>query len=164
MMKDCRHPNIIAYYGSYLRRDKLWICMEYCGGGSLQDIYHSKHFISSVVRHAYERGMDVCSLPRPIRSGTIFFVCTVTGPLTEIQIAYMCRETLLGLAYLHGMGKMHRDIKGANILLTEAGDVKLADFGVSAQITATINKRKSFIGTPYWMAPEVDVTAVTNCV
>lgn len=42
MMKDCRHPNIIAYYGSYLRRDKLWICMEYCGGGSLQDIYHSK--------------------------------------------------------------------------------------------------------------------------
>ncbi|XP_034948366.1 mitogen-activated protein kinase kinase kinase kinase 5 isoform X2 [Chelonus insularis] len=119
MMKDCRHPNIIAYYGSYLRRDKLWICMEYCGGGSLQDIYH------------------------------------ITGPLTEIQIAFMCRETLLGLAYLHGMGKMHRDIKGANILLTEAGDVKLADFGVSAQITATINKRKSFIGTPYWMAPEV---------
>ncbi|KAK9885797.1 hypothetical protein WA026_013666 [Henosepilachna vigintioctopunctata] len=119
MMRDCRHPNIIAYYGSYLRRDKLWICMEYCGGGSLQDIYH------------------------------------ITGPLTENQIAYMCRETLLGLSYLHGMGKMHRDIKGANILLTESGDVKLADFGVSAQITATINKRKSFIGTPYWMAPEV---------
>ncbi|XP_073814104.1 MAP4K3-like protein hppy isoform X1 [Musca autumnalis] len=119
MMRDCRHPNIIAYYGSYLRRDKLWICMEYCGGGSLQDIYQ------------------------------------VTGPLTEQQIAYMCRETLKGLEYLHSMGKMHRDIKGANILLTEYGDVKLADFGVSAQITATINKRKSFIGTPYWMAPEV---------
>ena len=40
MMKDCRHPNIVAFFGSYLRRDKLWICMEYCGGGSLQDIYH----------------------------------------------------------------------------------------------------------------------------
>ncbi|XP_022193454.2 mitogen-activated protein kinase kinase kinase kinase 5 isoform X2 [Nilaparvata lugens] len=119
MMKDCQHTNIIAYYGSYLRRDKLWICMEYCGGGSLQDIYH------------------------------------ITGPLTEVQIAYMSKETLHGLAYLHSMGKMHRDIKGANILLTENGDVKLADFGVSAQITATINKRKSFIGTPYWMAPEV---------
>ena len=43
MMKDCQHTNIVAYYGSYLRRDKLWICMEYCGGGSLQDIYHSKY-------------------------------------------------------------------------------------------------------------------------
>ena len=42
MMKDCRHPNIVAYFGSYLRRDKLWICMEFCGGSSLQDIYHSK--------------------------------------------------------------------------------------------------------------------------
>ncbi|KAH9374611.1 hypothetical protein HPB48_016654 [Haemaphysalis longicornis] len=119
MMKDCRHPNIVAYFGSYLRRDKLWICMEYCGGGSLQDIYH------------------------------------ITGPLSEQQIAYMCRETLKGLAYLHFVGKMHRDVKGANILLTDDGDVKLADFGVSAQITATISKRKSFIGTPYWMAPEV---------
>lgn len=107
-----------SYYGSYLRRDRLWICMELCAI-SLQDIYQ------------------------------------VTGPLAEQQIAYVCRETLLGLQYLHGRGKMHRDIKGANILLTDNGDVKLADFGVSAQITATINKRKSFIGTPYWMAPEV---------
>ncbi|XP_060687671.1 mitogen-activated protein kinase kinase kinase kinase 3 isoform X4 [Hemiscyllium ocellatum] len=119
MMKDCKHSNIVAYFGSYLRRDKLWICMEFCGGGSLQDIYH------------------------------------VTGPLSELQIAYVCRETLQGLYYLHNKGKMHRDIKGANILLTDNGHVKLADFGVSAQITATIAKRKSFIGTPYWMAPEV---------
>ena len=64
-------------------------------------------------------------------------------------------ETLRGLDYLHRMGKMHRDIKGANILLTDEGDVKLADFGVSAEITATLAKRKSFIGTPYWIAPEI---------
>ncbi|NXQ09136.1 M4K5 kinase, partial [Vidua macroura] len=119
MVKECKHCNIVAYFGSYLSREKLWICMEYCGGGSLQDIYH------------------------------------VTGPLSELQIAYVCRETLQGLAYLHMKGKMHRDIKGANILLTDHGDVKLADFGVAAKITATIAKRKSFIGTPYWMAPEV---------
>uniref|UniRef100_A0A671NTI9 non-specific serine/threonine protein kinase n=1 Tax=Sinocyclocheilus anshuiensis TaxID=1608454 RepID=A0A671NTI9_9TELE len=119
MVKECTHHNIVAYFGSYLCREKLWICMEYCGGGSLQDIYH------------------------------------VTGPLSELQIAYVCRETLQGLAYLHSKGKMHRDIKGANILLTDNGDVKLADFGVAAKITATMAKRKSFIGTPYWMAPEV---------
>ncbi|XP_075469950.1 mitogen-activated protein kinase kinase kinase kinase 5 isoform X4 [Ascaphus truei] len=119
MVKECKHTNIVAYFGSYLCREKLWICMEYCGGGSLQDIYH------------------------------------VTGPLSECQIAYVCRETLEGLAYLHSKGKMHRDIKGANILFTDHGDVKLADFGVAAKITATIAKRKSFIGTPYWMAPEV---------
>ena len=76
----------------------------------------------------------------------IVYFFTVSGPLSEKQIAFMSRETLQGLVYLHTMGKMHRDIKGANILLTDRGEVKLADFGVSAQITATLGKRKSFIG------------------
>nr|XP_042717008.1 mitogen-activated protein kinase kinase kinase kinase 1 [Chrysemys picta bellii] len=101
------------------RLNKLWICMEFCGAGSLQDIYH------------------------------------VTGPLSEQQIAYVCRETLQGLSYLHSQGKIHRDIKGANILINDNGEVKLADFGISAQISATFARRMSFIGTPYWMAPEV---------
>uniref|UniRef100_H3BGY6 Mitogen-activated protein kinase kinase kinase kinase n=1 Tax=Latimeria chalumnae TaxID=7897 RepID=H3BGY6_LATCH len=124
MVKTCKHHNIVAYFGSYIRFHKLWICMEFCGGGSFQDIYH------------------------------------VTGPLSERQIAYVCRETLQGLAYLHNQGKIHRDIKGANILLNECGEVKLADFGISAQITATIARRMSFIGTPYWMAPEVAAVEV----
>ncbi|XP_044210160.1 mitogen-activated protein kinase kinase kinase kinase 5-like isoform X1 [Thunnus albacares] len=119
IVKSCKHPNIVAYYGSYIRANKLWICMEFCGGGSLQDIYH------------------------------------VTGPLSESQIAYICREMLQGLDYLHAQKKIHRDIKGANILLNDQGEVKLADFGISAQITATLARRMSFIGTPYWMAPEV---------
>ncbi|XP_035856907.1 mitogen-activated protein kinase kinase kinase kinase 5-like isoform X2 [Sander lucioperca] len=119
IVRSCKHPNIVAYYGSYIRANKLWICMEFCGGGSLQDIYH------------------------------------VTGPLSEPQIAYICREMLQGLDYLHAQKKIHRDIKGANILLNDQGEVRLADFGISAQITATLARRMSFIGTPYWMAPEV---------
>uniref|UniRef100_A0A8D0D1J8 Mitogen-activated protein kinase kinase kinase kinase n=1 Tax=Sander lucioperca TaxID=283035 RepID=A0A8D0D1J8_SANLU len=117
MVKECMHHNIVAYFGSYLCREKLWICMEYCGGGSLQDIYH------------------------------------VTGPLSELQIAYVCRETIQGLGYLHSKGKMHRDIKVSYLFYFVL--FSFTDFGVAAKITATIAKRKSFIGTPYWMAPEV---------
>ncbi|XP_038622974.1 mitogen-activated protein kinase kinase kinase kinase 1 [Tachyglossus aculeatus] len=124
IIRNCKHPNIVAYHGSYLRFNKLWICMEFCGAGSLQDIYH------------------------------------VTGPLTELQIAYVCREVLQGLAYLHSQGKIHRDIKGANILINDSGEVKLADFGISAQLSATFARRLSFIGTPYWMAPEVAAVAL----
>uniref|UniRef100_A0A8P4K6U3 non-specific serine/threonine protein kinase n=1 Tax=Dicentrarchus labrax TaxID=13489 RepID=A0A8P4K6U3_DICLA len=115
MMKDCKHSNIVAYYSSYLRRDKLWICMEFCGGGSLQDVYHSE---------------------------------------THTQQINYRSLLIIGLFYLHSRGKMHRDIKVCLNFLMLMLD-KLTDFGVSAQITMTIAKRKSFIGTPYWMAPEV---------
>uniref|UniRef100_A0A7N8XXN2 non-specific serine/threonine protein kinase n=1 Tax=Mastacembelus armatus TaxID=205130 RepID=A0A7N8XXN2_9TELE len=101
MMRECKHKNIVAYFGSYHRNTKLWICMEYCGGGSLQDIYH------------------------------------VTGPLKEKQIAYVCRETLQVRLFGCTLLPLH------------------SDFGVAAEISASVAKRKSFIGTPYWMAPEV---------
>ncbi|VDL59269.1 unnamed protein product [Hymenolepis diminuta] len=119
-LMECSHPNIVQYYGSYLRSNKLWICMEFCGGQSMQDIY------------LYTR-----------------------IPLQEDCIAFVTRETLKGLRHMHARNRIHRDIKGANILLTERGEVKIADFGVAAKLSTSMVKRSTVIGTPYWMAPEV---------
>ncbi len=120
MLRECNHPNVVKYHGSLRTHDSLWICMEYCAGGSVSDI------------------MNACE-----------------ATLDEAVISYICAETLMGLAHLHTIGKVHRDIKCGNILLTESGEVKLADFGVAAQLTNTMSKRNTFIGTPHWMAPEV---------
>lgn len=120
MLRDCNHPNIVKYYGSWRAPDALWIAMEYCAGGSVSDIMHA-----------------------------------LDSPLEETVISYICGEALAGLSYLHAQGRVHRDIKCGNILLTGDGEVKLADFGVAAQLTSTLSKRNTFIGTPHWMAPEV---------
>uniref|UniRef100_A0A8C2FRM5 non-specific serine/threonine protein kinase n=1 Tax=Cyprinus carpio TaxID=7962 RepID=A0A8C2FRM5_CYPCA len=86
--------------------------------------------------------------------GTVFDALLDRG-LEEPQIRVICKQMLEALQYLHSMKIIHRDLKAGNILLTLDGDIKLADFGVSAKNTKTLQRRDSFIGTPYWMAPEV---------
>ena len=108
--------------------------MEYLGGGSCLDL----------VRHSYSMDQDRTN-PQQLKP----------GPFNEAHIAIICRELLLGLDYLHQEGKIHRDIKAANILLSTSGKVKLADFGVAAQLTNIKSQRNTFVGTPFWMAPEV---------
>lgn len=122
-MLDCQaDPHITKFFESFVQGSKLFIVMEYVGGGSVKDLLK-------------KRG---------------------NGSLgSEVYIAIILREVLLGVLFLHNLGKIHRDIKCANILLTTHGEVKLADFGVSAQLSDSMQNRASIVGTPCWMAPEI---------
>ncbi|GAB6023238.1 hypothetical protein CHUAL_008056 [Chamberlinius hualienensis] len=120
ILTECKHRNVVELYDSYFYNDKLWMLIEYCGGGAIDSI-----------------------------------MVDLERPLTEKQIKYVCREMCQGLDFLHKHKVIHRDLKAGNVLLTIDGEVKLADFGVSAKNRSTLQKRDSFIGTPYWMAPEV---------
>jgi serine/threonine protein kinase len=121
IMKESTHPNVVRYLDSFRVEDKLWVAMEYMGGGCLTEIL--------------EQFEDV--------------------QMAEGNIAWVCQETLKGLAYIHSLHRIHRDIKSDNILLGSGGEVKIADFGYAAQLTQQKNKRQTIVGTPYWMAPEL---------
>ncbi|KAF0987308.1 hypothetical protein HZS_4359 [Henneguya salminicola] len=117
-LSDCCSDYITEYYTSYACTHKLWIIMEYVGGGSVLQILQM-------------------------------------GSIDEIYCQIILRDVLKGLNYLHQNNKIHRDIKCGNILISEYAQVKLADFGVAGELTKFTNKRRTFVGTPYWMAPEV---------
>jgi serine/threonine protein kinase len=94
----------------------------------------------------------VCACVQFVDGGSILDKIKKQGkPLNEEQIAYVVHEVLLGLDYLSRAHKIHRDIKAANILLSKSGHVKLADFGATAQLTDTMTKCSTFVGSPYWM-------------
>lgn len=87
-------------------------------------------------------------------------ICRET--LTEPQIACVMKMSLEGLKYLHARRIIHRDVKAANVLVTDSGDCKLADFGVSSDIVTTLSRKQTVIGTPNWMAPEVIKASAYN--
>lgn len=124
-----KHENVTKYFKSFVTSNcsQVWIVMEFCGGGSVRDILNA-FLVSKVVNKGFR----------------------------EDVVAYVCFGALSGLQYLHENGRIHRDIKCGNILLTRRGEVKLADFGVATQLQEGANERaKTFVGTPHWMAPEV---------
>eukprot|EP00126_Sphaerothecum_destruens_P005735 Sdes_comp19003_c0_seq1m9546 len=120
ILKECSHRDVVELYDAFLFEESIWLVIEFCDGGAMDDIY-----------------------------------AELEMPLSEAQIQCVMKQMLEALSYIHQRKIVHRDIKAGNILLTSAGIAKLADFGVSAKNKSTLQKRDTFIGTPYWMAPEV---------
>eukprot|EP01114_Cavostelium_apophysatum_P020710 TRINITY_DN701_c0_g1_i1.p1 TRINITY_DN701_c0_g1~~TRINITY_DN701_c0_g1_i1.p1 ORF type:complete len:358 (+),score=89.20 TRINITY_DN701_c0_g1_i1:20-1093(+) len=144
ILKKSNHLHIVNYFGCVIGKDPpkkddksfqypdsnekaVWILMDFCGGGSIRD---------------YMDGDETKGIPKAV--------------LTEAQVAAVMVGVLQGLDYLHSQKVIHRDMKAANILLSEDGVVKIADFGISTQLNATVTgNQKTMIGTTYWMAPEI---------
>ncbi|RZB41606.1 STE20-like serine/threonine-protein kinase [Asbolus verrucosus] len=116
----------------------------------------TKHPNIVELHEAFQKEQQLWMLIEYCDGGALDSIMTeLEKPLTELQIAYVCQNMCKGLQFLHKNHVIHRDLKAGNVLLTMSGGVKLADFGVSAKNKSTMQKHDTFIGTPYWMAPEV---------
>eukprot|EP00003_Mantamonas_plastica_P022399 TRINITY_DN379_c0_g1_i1.p1 TRINITY_DN379_c0_g1~~TRINITY_DN379_c0_g1_i1.p1 ORF type:complete len:432 (-),score=165.13 TRINITY_DN379_c0_g1_i1:237-1478(-) len=104
---------------------------------------------------SYLTGNEIWVAMEYMDGGNLTDIVTGDYRMKESEIAHVCESVAEALAYMHGFGTIHRDIKSDNILLNSKGEVKLADFGYVAQLTKDQDKRNSVVGTPYWMAPEL---------
>ena len=127
-----KHPNLPEFHGIFLRKSK-----------------NTKNVDEDQLWFVMElcTGGSITDLVHELRQKN--------SRLNDNQIAYILKETVKALIFLHENHCMHRDIKGHNILLTEQGNVKLVDFGVSSHLAATLARRNTSVGTPFWMSPEV---------
>ena len=123
---------------------------------SLKSPWVIEYYSSFVKKHSLWIVMEYC------QQGSCLDRMKRFGVFSETLVSTIMHDSLAGLEYLHSHGRIHRDIKAANLLITKDGSVKLADFGVSGQITATISRKNTFVGTPYWMAPEVILRSFYN--
>jgi serine/threonine-protein kinase 24/25/MST4 len=104
---------------------------------------------------SYVIGSKLWIVMEYLEAGSLLDIIKEFGPLQENDVAFIIRELLLALQYLHGERKIHRDVKASNLLVGRDGSIKLADLGVAGQLTESVDKRQTKIGTPFWMAPEV---------
>lgn len=125
MKEHSRSDNLVNCYDAFRHNNDLWIVMEYVSAGTLADLLSTRRQLNN------------------------------TNTMNEEVIAFICREVLNGLQALHEIRRVHRDIKGDNILLDMDGSVKVADFGFCAELSEKSGKRNTVVGTPFWMAPEV---------
>ncbi|XP_060805624.1 serine/threonine-protein kinase hippo isoform X2 [Amyelois transitella] len=186
IMQQCDSPYVVKYYGSYFKNTDLWVrfFLSSIVSGSvldikqvpvdtdLQEIIKEISIMQQcdspyVVKYygSYFKNTDLWIVMEYCGAGSVSDIMRLRKKtLSEDEIATILCDTLKGLEYLHRRRKIHRDIKAGNILLNTEGHAKLADFGVAGQLTDTMAKRNTVIGTPFWMAPEVIQEIGYDCV
>jgi myosin III len=128
-LRDCpEHPNILQFYGVFMKRNSS-----------------PPHEIWFILEYChYGAIMD-----------TVKALHSQKRSLKELHVAYIMRQVVRALIHLHDQGIMHRDVRGSNILLNRAGEIKLGDYGLSRDTAKCGNKRYTSIGSPHWMSPEM---------